>query len=99
MCNVWVGNIITSRVYQGVFFFGVFIGLDDVQSLSWTDELGESVICVILRLVELHELGLRWYPHTEAKEKNPDAPVYLHTLHPVVRERFTFFFASLRHLD
>eukprot|EP00434_Breviolum_minutum_P032329 symbB.v1.2.028590.t1/scaffold3043.1/size64820/3 len=29
-------------------------------------------------------------------EKNPDAPVYLHTLHPVVRERFTFFFASLR---
>ncbi|CAJ1337857.1 unnamed protein product, partial [Effrenium voratum] len=29
-------------------------------------------------------------------DKNPDAPVYLHTLHPVVRERFTFFFASLR---
>eukprot|EP00930_Biecheleria_cincta_P067964 TRINITY_DN5496_c0_g1_i1.p1 TRINITY_DN5496_c0_g1~~TRINITY_DN5496_c0_g1_i1.p1 ORF type:complete len:2756 (-),score=417.43 TRINITY_DN5496_c0_g1_i1:241-7377(-) len=29
-------------------------------------------------------------------EKNPDAPFYLHTLHPVVRERFTFFFASLR---
>lgn len=33
------------------------------------------------------------------KEKNPDAPVYLHTLHPVVRERFTFFFASLRALE
>ena len=33
------------------------------------------------------------------KEKNPDAPVYLHTLHPVVRERFTFFFASLRTLE
>lgn len=29
-------------------------------------------------------------------DKNPDAPVYLNTLHPVVRERFTFFFASLR---
>eukprot|EP00931_Biecheleriopsis_adriatica_P011650 TRINITY_DN11272_c0_g1_i1.p1 TRINITY_DN11272_c0_g1~~TRINITY_DN11272_c0_g1_i1.p1 ORF type:complete len:2747 (-),score=476.15 TRINITY_DN11272_c0_g1_i1:166-8406(-) len=29
-------------------------------------------------------------------DANPDAPVYLHTLHPVVRERFTFFFASLR---
>lgn len=58
-----------------------------------------GISCVILRLVELHELSLRWYPNTEAKEKNPDAPVYLHTLHPVVRERFTFFFASLRHLD
>lgn len=33
------------------------------------------------------------------KEKNPDAPVYLHTLHPVVRERFTFFFASLRTIE
>eukprot|EP00931_Biecheleriopsis_adriatica_P065572 TRINITY_DN4007_c0_g1_i1.p1 TRINITY_DN4007_c0_g1~~TRINITY_DN4007_c0_g1_i1.p1 ORF type:complete len:2799 (-),score=514.89 TRINITY_DN4007_c0_g1_i1:146-7867(-) len=31
-----------------------------------------------------------------ASDKNPDAPVYLHTLHPVVRERLTFFFASLR---
>ena len=39
-----LGNRITSRVYQGVFFSGVFIGLDDVESMSWTDELGESVI-------------------------------------------------------
>lgn len=42
-CHVGGGTIIISRVYQGVFI-GVFIGLDDVESMSWTNELGESVI-------------------------------------------------------
>ncbi|CAE8585117.1 unnamed protein product [Polarella glacialis] len=84
--GVGENNPRAGRLMQSVFGNGWRRTWNLICYRLWKEDLLNSA-----EADELMQMAAKSY-----SEKNPDAAVYLHLLHPVVRERLTFFFASLR---